>query len=510
MTIAFPSEVRRDRAELKRLLDILFVLASGFGIFSIAVGTLNHDRGAFWTGLILIATGLTFAVTRVFSDRTPLAAILAVVAAGVITACVGMALVQPIYPAYSIAPLLGVGAALPYVRGHLLVKLFAVTWISVVLTGVLLENDTYLSNVPPEAQSIFRVTTLAAAVGVLLLQLTRFSGRLHAALDKATTAELAQGESEARYRVLVERLACVVYRSSRLPTARVDYVSPQVHDLLGYTPEEWTGDPELWCSLIHADDRDRIVRAETELDTNDTQTLEYRIRTRGGRDIWVRDDRTVTLRDGDGKPRTVHGTILDISDQKRLELELAYQAYHDPLTGMPNRRLFSDRLSPAIARARRSGHSLAVVYLDLDDFKTVNDTLGHEAGDALLIEVARRLSAVLRTGDTASRVGGDEFLVLLEDLDNPAAAEEIAARLLAAVSGEYTLADREVRVTASAGGAALRDYVTAAHDLQRQADVALYKSKSRGKACITWFEDEGSDRGPDLGSAPTVRALPVR
>jgi diguanylate cyclase (GGDEF)-like protein len=181
--------------------------------------------------------------------------------------------------------------------------------------------------------------------------------------------------------------------------------------------------------------------------------------------------------------------MLDISDQKHLESELAHQASHDPLTGLPNRRLFTDRLTAAIARSNRSGRPLALVFLDLDDFKTVNDTLGHDAGDALLIEVARRIGIVLRAGDTAARMGGDEFVVLLEDLDRKDQASDIVARLLEQIAGTYDLASRPIGMTTSAGATVLGAAGATAEDMLREADMALYESKARGKACQTWFEE---------------------
>src|SRR5262249_50264064 len=133
------------------------------------------------------------------------------------------------------------------------------------------------------------------------------------------------------------------------------------------------------------------------------------------------------------------------------ELRLQHQAYHDALTGLPNRALFMDRLSQAMASARRKGHGVAVLYLDLDQFKRLNDTLGHSVGDALLCEVGRRLTAALRAGDTVARMGGDEFIVLLSDLAGAAAASRVAEKLLEAVDQPFPLEQHTLHTTASIG-----------------------------------------------------------
>ncbi|HWF49817.1 MAG TPA: EAL domain-containing protein [Solirubrobacteraceae bacterium] len=190
----------------------------------------------------------------------------------------------------------------------------------------------------------------------------------------------------------------------------------------------------------------------------------------------------------------ISSAIRDVTERKLARDALTYQARHDPLTGLPNRGLFLDRLEHGIARAKRSHSTLAVLFLDIDDFKLVNDTLGHEAGDRLLVEMTPRLQAALRPGDTVARFGGDEFVVLCEDLTSEPDATRIAERIAFACSRPVTLGPHQHFVTISAGVVVVDNGSSTATDLLRDADAAMYRAKAMGKGRVELFDTSMRER----------------
>ena len=338
------------------------------------------------------------------------------------------------------------------------------------------------------------VALAIAFLCVIARQTVLIADREHAiGRERQLTDELTI--AEAQYRSVVERVPGVVYVAESGKHGRWHFVSPKIADLLGYTAEEWVADPTLWMSRMHPADRERMEHAERDGQRAEpTGRWEYRLLSRDGRTVWVIDDEAVVARDADGQASMVQGILVDISDRKHLEDQLRHQALHDPLTGLPNRVLLVDRLSHALVR--RTGETgVAVLFVDLDEFKEINDSLGHAAGDALLAMVADRLSHVLRAGDTAARLGGDEFAFLLEGAV-PRQAEEVAARLLSALAEPFSLDGRRVTLAASIGIAARAGFVSpaaaeeTADELLRDADVAMYAAKRQGKGRIQLFSRE--------------------
>jgi diguanylate cyclase (GGDEF)-like protein/PAS domain S-box-containing protein len=495
MAISSLRSARTDALELRRLLAVVAVSMFAFGVACIATSVVLSHPPALVTAIVLISGGLSLVVTRAALAHLTVSVAVMVAVATILVEAVAVSWSQPAFELIAMAPLLAVGVALPYVSGRRLAGIMVAAWLVILAITIGTEFSSQATNLPSEFRHAFTIAGVATIVGVLLLQIALYTRRLNRAFAGATLAEQARQQTEKRYSVLVERLTGVVYESTFGPAMRTTYVSPQIHDLLGYTPEEWLAGAGLWASTTHPEDRNQLLANERDaLRESDTASWEYRMLRRDGAEIWIRDDEAVVSRDENGVPVTVQGYMLDITAQKSLEAQLSHQAFHDSLTGLPNRAMFFEQVDAAIGRARRAEKGLAVVYLDLDDFKVVNDTLGHIAGDRLLVEVGRRLRSVLRVGDTAARVGGDEFNVLLEGLDDEIVASDVVQRLLEALSEPYRLEGMDIRITATAGITILGESVATAEELQRQADAALYEGKLDGKAGMAWYDASMSER----------------
>jgi diguanylate cyclase (GGDEF)-like protein/PAS domain S-box-containing protein len=305
----------------------------------------------------------------------------------------------------------------------------------------------------------------------------------------ASSAELPAGLPELQARALVERLPAIVYVSEPGIDGMWHYVSAQAESILGFAPEEWLRDPHLWANQVHPEDRERVYSREMRLEEPGAPE-EYRMLHRDGRTVWVRDHAALLV-DELGELRW-HGVLSDITDQKLAEAELRlaeadirYQALHDSLTGLPNRTSVLDRLE----RARtRSGKQVAVLLLDLDRFKLVNDGFGHAAGDALLVEIAPRLREALRPGDIVGRLGGDEFVVLLAEVSDERVAVEVAERIVASLRRPFLLEGIEHFVTVSIGIAIAGGDRARPESLIRDADAALYRAKDRGRGRFEVFD----------------------
>lgn len=208
---------------------------------------------------------------------------------------------------------------------------------------------------------------------------------------------------------------------------------------------------------------------------------------REGRKKWV-EASVYPVRDEEGRVSEMTLVIEDITERKKLEDELAHRAFHDPLTGLPNRALFLDHLQHALACTQRRDDSVAVLFLDLDDFKVVNDSLRHEVGDQLLVAVGQRLKGCLRPGDIIGRLGGDEFTVLLEGISGAGDAEEAAERIIRELRAPFIIEDHLIFATASIGIALSDDAGGGSGDLLRAADIALYRAKDKAKARYQVFD----------------------
>jgi diguanylate cyclase (GGDEF)-like protein/PAS domain S-box-containing protein len=294
---------------------------------------------------------------------------------------------------------------------------------------------------------------------------------------------------EQRYGALPERLPSVAYIYEPGIDGRCIYISPSVEEVLGYPRGQWLDERGLWDRLLHPEDEERVVTNEAECErSGETLVQEYRLRAADGRDVWIRDEMTVVRGARGDLPPLFYGIFLDVSDRKRMETELERLALYDPLTGLPNRALFADRLRQVLARRER-GAATAVYFLDVDRFKRINDSLGHAAGDEVLREVAGRLRGVLRPQDTVARFGGDEFTILCESVGGVLEAVAIADRLQRPLSRPLRAGGAELRLSASIGVAlAEPGDVVEVDRLIDDADAAMYRAKERGGTRIELFD----------------------
>jgi diguanylate cyclase (GGDEF)-like protein/PAS domain S-box-containing protein len=301
-------------------------------------------------------------------------------------------------------------------------------------------------------------------------------------------AEAALRESEERYALAAQGANDGVWDWD-LRTGAV-YYSPRWKAILGCEEAEIGSSPDEWLSRVHPDDRPRLdadLAAHREGRTAHFQN-EHRVRHKRGGHRWVLV-RGLAVRDAAGEAYRMAGSLTDITERRLAEERLLRDALRDALTGLPNRALFMDRVGRALERARRHPrHRFAVLFLDLDRFKVVNDGLGHAAGDELLVAIARTLETCLRPGDTVARLGGDEFTILLEDIKGVANATRVADRIQEALASAIALGGQEVFTSASIGIAVSARNYGRAEELLRDADTAMYRAKAQGRARYEVFD----------------------
>ncbi|MGH2945652.1 MAG: putative bifunctional diguanylate cyclase/phosphodiesterase [Solirubrobacteraceae bacterium] len=305
------------------------------------------------------------------------------------------------------------------------------------------------------------------------------------ALDSAVLSEeVHRRRGEARFGSLVRHASDLI--TVLEPDTTVSYQSPSIERILGYAPEDLLG--QRFDRLAVAGDRDRLASCVAATAAGDrTQPLECALTSREG-DTRHFEILFTNLIDDEH----VGGILLnarDVSERKAFEAELAHQAFHDPVTGLANRAMFAEQVRQAIARARREGRVPAVIFLDLDDFKTVNDSLGHAAGDEVLVEFARRFDDSIRGADVAARFGGDEFALLIDDVSGSQAAADAAQRILELLARPMQAGHRQVMLSGSIGISIFGpEDVRDADELIRDADAAMYIAKRDGKGGYRLFE----------------------
>jgi len=319
--------------------------------------------------------------------------------------------------------------------------------------------------------------------------------------------------AEAKRRALIEQIPAVVYVKPLSDSAEEPFVSAAVESVLGCTREQWF-DGHWWLDHLHEDDRDGAVATRAALEANGGSVeIEYRMRLGAERVIWIGEVAQVLM--SDGRPWVLQCVLGDITRRKEAEEQMAFLAYHDVLTGLPNRAMFDEHLEMAISRARRQGNAVAVLYVDLDDLKQTNDSLGHRAGDELLQATASRLRAAVRAEDLVARQGGDEFLVMVPDLarqpresagegpkvpTSPAVsvAVRIAERICVATRVPVETSAGTVESAASVGISLFPGDAEDSSALLHHADEAMYRSKQSGRGAFALYAEPPLTGADDL------------
>ena len=301
-------------------------------------------------------------------------------------------------------------------------------------------------------------------------------------LTPIVEAQRAVAESERELRRILDNMQDTYYRTDT--EGRVVRVSPSVSDLLGYAPEEFLG-LRLADLYVEPNGREAFLRA---LQAGDGRVTGYEapLRHKKGHAVWVMTNAQF-VRDDQGTVVGVEGTTRDISERRRAQERIDFLAHHDPLTELPNRLLFKDRFERAMMHDHRLGTRSALLFIDLDSFKPINDRYGHHVGDRVLREVALRLNTCVRGTDTVSRQGGDEFLVALTDMHDGDAAIQVANKVLSVLGEPFVVDAHEMTVGASLGIVVSPDDGLDFEELLRKADTAMYAAKHAGGNTFRFF-----------------------
>lgn len=320
---------------------------------------------------------------------------------------------------------------------------------------------------------------LAALMAVLLHKKFVLARR---SAEERALRERAQGEE--RFRSLVQNANDVILICD--PATTIKYQTPSAKAVLGFENNDLLGTPLI--DLVHPHDARRLLAffSDVERNAGSARTSEWRMRHLDG--SWMHIEAAASNLIDDPTVMGLVFTLRDVSAQKSLEQQLRHQAFHDSLTGLANRALFSDRVGHALTRSDRSNNFTTALFVDVDDFKTVNDSLGHAAGDQLLIEVARRLEKSVRPSDTVARLGGDEFGILLEDVADEGDAQMVVDRIMTELKATVPISGRELFVRVSIGIANSGDVEEGAEELLRNADAAMYMAKGAGKGTSVTYE----------------------
>ena len=315
---------------------------------------------------------------------------------------------------------------------------------------------------------------------------TQFIGR---DITERRESETALRESQETLNSILESVPDVVWSFSA-DLSRLRYINRAAESIYGYPASDFLENPRLWFDIVHIDDRARIEDHLRQLSpVNPFYNDEYRIVRKDGTERWMHFHGRLVL-GAYQAPLRIDGIATDVTARKMAELQVQVLAYYDKVTGLPNRSLFDDRLAQALHIAQRSDRKLAVMFMDLDNFKNINDTLGHHMGDMLLQAVSQSIVHSVREEDTVARIGGDEFVVILPDLERGEQAAAVAEKILHAAARPHMLQQQQVHTSVSIGISIYPDDGHEARELVQHADTALYQAKNHGRNNYHFFTRE--------------------
>ena len=297
-------------------------------------------------------------------------------------------------------------------------------------------------------------------------------------------------ESDERFRLLVNSVNAHFYITEYSPETGFlnRYLSENIEILTGYPLNQFLGNWNAWQPIIHPDDRERWRQFTAQLAEGISSELEYRIICANGETIWVSDNAQAN-QESTAK-LMIYGTVTNITERKHTENQIRHLATHDPLTNLPNRIMFREILEHAISYSKRTRQMLGVFFLDVNNFKSINDTYGHLVGDLLLMEIANRLRSTLREYDTVSRISGDEFTLIAEQLKQYDHAHIVAEKIYTMLSGEYLIQDQRIEISVSVGGSIFPDHGNNYETLIHKADEAMYAAKKSSSPHFRIFDSQ--------------------
>jgi diguanylate cyclase (GGDEF)-like protein/PAS domain S-box-containing protein len=511
MQIPISLEHHADIQRLEGLLRWTLRLLIGCGIAIFAAALFFQALPLHWySGLIFAYVLLLLWARQQLRQGHTHHASLSISVGMLLCSIASVILIPDTAAAATLVPLLAVEIALPYLTTRTLRAFILASWMTTGLVVVLAETLQLFPLLPPPVPLLLHLEVIVVTPLISWL-LWQHHLRLTQLLRAAQTANQIQQQAhdalelqvrerqqreeelrqaEQKYRSLIEHIPAIIYKTTINGGTPTLYISPQVDAMLGFMEMEWQTDPTSWLTrLLPQDWRALRGMVGDSIEPGTLRPIEFRVLTRDGQVVWFRDEVTLEY-DALGQPISLHGIMFDITERKQAEEQLVRLALYDPLTELPNRTLFLDRLTQSFARGQRqTDYAFAVLFLDLDRFKNVNDSLGHRGGDALLIDIAHRLQECLRATDTVSRLGGDEFAILLTDLTGIADTTQVADRILHALTTPFRIQGQTIFMTTSIG-IAINTTIQYTHpdDIIRDADTAMYHAKARGRAEYVLFD----------------------